>query len=576
MGTKSKNMDVDDAAAHAETVEGNGQLDGVGGQPVNRTEQSLTSARAQIARLQAELERERGTTADLAERNEQLLAEQSELRTRVVELETYVDGRKQQWAELHAKIAEYQDAIAGLGKTLKSKDSVTAAHLEEKHKLAQRILELEREAAEMAGRRKEREAAYEELQRKLAAQTEITERLRAEHAIRGAEADKALARAADQDERIAALERAVSRRDENVAALERELEAERTAQAEVRQSREQLEQRVVELERELNDERSRREPLREQVCAVDERLRVAEGELATAAAEQRAGRERAGNDARRIAVLEHAGAASASLRGRVEAAEGRIGAPEAEGDAAADEASRLKTDLTAQQDLVPILKTELRAKRARVELLEERLQRVSKLSESLAALDLELPELQAATETNAAADTNDTSGTNDAIDAPDASGADDADIPFLDFAETLAVDDEVDGSRPSLQELLPVEAFMSDTDLEQNGVDIGQAQGASPRKLVALLNGDGVDYVLTKEEMTIGRGKRSDIRIRSHFISRIHARIKTHGSETVIEDAGSRNGILVNSERVERCVLRDGDIVSLGGELDLRFVDAQH
>jgi pSer/pThr/pTyr-binding forkhead associated (FHA) protein len=42
----------------------------------------------------------------------------------------------------------------------------------------------------------------------------------------------------------------------------------------------------------------------------------------------------------------------------------------------------------------------------------------------------------------------------------------------------------------------------------------------------------------------------------------------------VIEDAGSKNGILVNSERVKRCILRDGDIVSLGGELDLRFVDA--
>ena len=42
----------------------------------------------------------------------------------------------------------------------------------------------------------------------------------------------------------------------------------------------------------------------------------------------------------------------------------------------------------------------------------------------------------------------------------------------------------------------------------------------------------------------------------------------------MIEDAGSKNGILVNSERVQRRVLRDGDVVSLGGELNLRFVDA--
>ena len=63
-----------------------------------------------------------------------------------------------------------------------------------------------------------------------------------------------------------------------------------------------------------------------------------------------------------------------------------------------------------------------------------------------------------------------------------------------------------------------------------------------------------VDYPLTKTEMTIGRGKHSDIRIASHFISRIHATIKTQGAATVIEDAGSKNGILVNSSRVESCV----------------------
>jgi pSer/pThr/pTyr-binding forkhead associated (FHA) protein len=59
-------------------------------------------------------------------------------------------------------------------------------------------------------------------------------------------------------------------------------------------------------------------------------------------------------------------------------------------------------------------------------------------------------------------------------------------------------------------------------------------------------------------------------------VSRVHAKISTSGVATVIEDAGSKNGLMVNSERVRSRVLRDGDVVSLGDDLNLRFVDATH
>ena len=73
-----------------------------------------------------------------------------------------------------------------------------------------------------------------------------------------------------------------------------------------------------------------------------------------------------------------------------------------------------------------------------------------------------------------------------------------------------------------------------------------------------------------------GRGKASDIRLSSHFISRLHAKIVTRGIATTIEDIGSKNGIFVNANRVKRCVLHDGDVVSLASELELKFVDAAH
>jgi pSer/pThr/pTyr-binding forkhead associated (FHA) protein len=102
------------------------------------------------------------------------------------------------------------------------------------------------------------------------------------------------------------------------------------------------------------------------------------------------------------------------------------------------------------------------------------------------------------------------------------------------------------------------------------------AKRAAPdagRKLVITLGGEAIDYPIVKNPMTIGRGHDSDIRIASHFVSRLHATVSTKGSATIIEDVGSKNGILVNSKRVQRRVLRSGDIVSLGGELNLEFVD---
>jgi hypothetical protein len=148
-----------------------------------------------------------------------------------------------------------------------------------------------------------------------------------------------------------------------------------------------------------------------------------------------------------------------------------------------------------------------------------------------------------------------------------------ADIHFPDFIETVASD--AAGGSDDSQEMLSLEALLGD-GANDDVLDVGEPmrKPAAARKLVVMLGDEGVDYPLVKKEMTIGRGHGSDIRIASHFISRIHAKISTSAIATVIEDAGSKNGILVNAERVQRRVLHDGDVVSLGGELNLRFVDA--
>lgn len=224
------------------------------------------------------------------------------------------------------------------------------------------------------------------------------------------------------------------------------------------------------------------------------------------------------------------------------------------------EAESLKLELAAQQDLVASLETELRAKQATADLLERNVDRITDLGASLTALDEQM------------------NGGASKGGEPD---VEKSSIHLADFVATLAADDRLTAAAAASDEsedveLLPMDLLLDD-DPDQNVVDIGErTQTEAGRKLVITIGGQAFDYPIVKKQMTIGRGHGSDIRIASHFVSRLHAKISTNGLATIIEDAGSKNGLVVNSERVRRRVLRDGDVVSLGEDLNLKFVDATH
>jgi pSer/pThr/pTyr-binding forkhead associated (FHA) protein len=71
----------------------------------------------------------------------------------------------------------------------------------------------------------------------------------------------------------------------------------------------------------------------------------------------------------------------------------------------------------------------------------------------------------------------------------------------------------------------------------------------------------------------VGRGAHCDLQILTHFVSREHARISLSGDEVLIEDLGSRNGVFVNSVRIDRQTLEHGDLVTIG-ETQFRFVES--
>lgn len=64
---------------------------------------------------------------------------------------------------------------------------------------------------------------------------------------------------------------------------------------------------------------------------------------------------------------------------------------------------------------------------------------------------------------------------------------------------------------------------------------------------------------------TLGRTARADFIVDAALVSRLHCRLTSDASDQLlVEDLGSTNGTLVNGKRVDRSVLRTGDVVTVG------------
>jgi pSer/pThr/pTyr-binding forkhead associated (FHA) protein len=72
--------------------------------------------------------------------------------------------------------------------------------------------------------------------------------------------------------------------------------------------------------------------------------------------------------------------------------------------------------------------------------------------------------------------------------------------------------------------------------------------------------------------LVIGRTADNDLQIDSKFISRHHCQIVTQADSCLIEDLNSTNGIYVQSKRVRRYNLNDGDVVQVG-QHEIMYID---
>lgn len=76
---------------------------------------------------------------------------------------------------------------------------------------------------------------------------------------------------------------------------------------------------------------------------------------------------------------------------------------------------------------------------------------------------------------------------------------------------------------------------------------------------------NGNTYPANAPRCVIGRERsQSGIVLRDPNVSRAHAELTYDGAAWTITDLNSTNGTLVNDMDVDSCVLRDGDLITLG------------
>lgn len=104
-------------------------------------------------------------------------------------------------------------------------------------------------------------------------------------------------------------------------------------------------------------------------------------------------------------------------------------------------------------------------------------------------------------------------------------------------------------------------AYVIDEDLQPDS----ELPAASDAKLRIAMQGlPEREIALGSDRILIGRGDEADVRIDSVFVSRYHALIVRNRGQDVLLDLGSTNGLLVNSRRVVRRVLKDRDLIQVG------------
>jgi pSer/pThr/pTyr-binding forkhead associated (FHA) protein len=75
---------------------------------------------------------------------------------------------------------------------------------------------------------------------------------------------------------------------------------------------------------------------------------------------------------------------------------------------------------------------------------------------------------------------------------------------------------------------------------------------------------EGLEILLDRERIVIGRGRKADLALAEVTISRAHAALGFDGQGFFVEDLGSTNGTMVNGSRIAKQHLKTEDEIQMG------------
>ncbi|TAK35290.1 MAG: DUF2662 domain-containing protein [Chloroflexota bacterium] len=106
------------------------------------------------------------------------------------------------------------------------------------------------------------------------------------------------------------------------------------------------------------------------------------------------------------------------------------------------------------------------------------------------------------------------------------------------------------------------------TRLNITSEPIAKPAAAAPLPSAHLVINEGaaaLRYPIDHMPFSVGRALDNDVVVDDRRVSRHHVQIREMNQRYFLVDLDSTNGTFVNGERVTRCVLKDKDVISLGG-----------